>query len=98
MTTPTPEMFTKLRKLVPAFSARVAPVYKMLNWRWQLERARSKEIPNARDIAGLALRLIHQVEAEELEGVESGGLGVKADEHGIHLSFETSVSVFYGEE
>jgi hypothetical protein len=34
----------------------------------------------------------------DISGTSAGGLWVRSDEDGLHLSFETSVSVFYGEE
>jgi hypothetical protein len=97
MTTPT--MFTRLRKFVPMFATRVAPIYKMLNWSWSLDRARSPQIPTSKDIERQAVTLIDLMEDDpDISGTSAGGLWVRSDEDGLHLSFETSVSVFHGEE
>jgi hypothetical protein len=97
--TPTPEMFTQLRSYAPKFAIRVAPLYQLLGWKWKMDRARSMQLPTIRDIQGGALALIDLAEdsVEGTEEVAAGGIHVRMDDHGVHLSFETSVSVFYGE-
>ena len=81
------------------FAARVSPIYKMLNWSWTLDRARSPQIPTSKDIERQAMTLIDLIEDDpDISGTSAGGLLVRRDDDGLHLSFETSVSVFYGEE
>jgi hypothetical protein len=71
----------------------------MLNWSWSLDRARSPQIPTSKDIERQAMTLIDMfIESPDSNAMGVGGLWIREDDDGIHLSFETSVSVFYGEE
>ncbi len=99
--TPTPEMFALLRSRSQSFSRKVAPIYHQMGWKWALDRARGKQVPNERDIMVAALNLIDELEelvGADVSEVTSGGIRVALDEHGLHLIFEVSTSVLYGDE
>jgi len=97
---PTPEMFALLRSRAQSFSRKVAPIYHQMGWKWALDRARGMQVPSERDIHIAALGLIDELEdaiGTHVSEVTSGGIAVKADDHGLHLIFELSTSVLYGD-
>jgi hypothetical protein len=97
---PTPEMFALLRSRAQSFSRKVAPIYHLLGWKWALDRARGRQVPSERDVMAAAIKLIDELEDladTDVSEVTSGGIRVAADENGVHLIFELSTSVLYGD-
>ena len=65
---------TELRKLVPAFAQRVAPVYELLKWEWS-PQGQVAHIPDAKEIEKTLVDLIEGLTDEYL-GNGTGGLKV----------------------
>jgi hypothetical protein len=64
-----------LKKMVPEFSAKVAPLYQQLSWTWG--DGNKEHIPTRRDIEQCLYRLINELEDPGILTLETGGLGVK---------------------
>jgi hypothetical protein len=79
-----------LRAMTYDFAARIAPVYKTLNWKWA-----QCGIPNIYDIENNILQLIEHL--EEGHTIGSGGIDVswKPEDRCYSISFTDSKSIYY---
>lgn len=88
---------TELRKLVPAFAQRVAPVYEFLKWEWSSE-GEIAHIPDAKEIEKTLLDLIEGL-TDKYVGHGTGGLEVyyeyyeEGGEYGLLFKIEEVHSV-----
>lgn len=62
-----------LATIVPKFAKKVAPIYKMLDWKWHGK----DHTPTEQEIEELAIKLICQVAGSKSDGIGTGGIGVE---------------------
>lgn len=81
----------------PAFSRRIAPIYKLLEWRWM----GNEHVPNADEIEQELVRIINQFIIGTSD-ISTGGLRVRiVEELGLiegTLSMEIAESIYEGVE
>jgi len=82
-----------LKEAAPEFAKRIAPVYKLLNWKW------GGKIPNEEEILRSTLRLIDKLEIG-VTVVSSGGIEIfnaEVDghyEYGLQMAIKTTISYY----
>ncbi|MBA7567810.1 hypothetical protein ES708_09528 [subsurface metagenome] len=66
------EIKAELKKMVPSFAAKIAPVYETLKWQWSPEKS-TPHIPSVGEIENLLYGLIEGLTGDFCE-LTSGGL------------------------
>ena len=79
----------KIRKLIPDFARKIAPIYKMLEWTWWSKELHDYDIPSASEIAETLNMLLDNL--GENQSVSGGGLCVSHDKAENMLSMEFTV-------
>ena len=82
----------KLRKLIPDFARKVAPLYELLQWKWQPLEKGKVFIPDADEIAKILNMLLDDL--REGGNPSMGGLTVYHDKKGGTLSMGFAVREF----
>ena len=86
-------MESKVKKQAKELAFKVAPIYKMLDWKWARNND-TRFIPDAIDIYECLMDLYKSMEEDKSEHSSTGGLSVKKTEEGIVLSFSVEETVY----
>lgn len=94
------EIKTKLEEKVPAFAAKVQPIYELLHWEWS--RGKSEpHVPSVAEIENNLHGLIEALEPSDHDEVGAGGLSAyyrmpDKDQSGCYgLAFELEEEDFF---
>ena len=81
-----------LRKKVPAFTKKVAPLYRWLGWKWA-----GVGVPSEADIERELYRLIDNVIAQGLKSCATGGLvvGINVADKEAYMAFSVDECVYF---
>lgn len=76
------EMMDRLTMKIPAFAAKVAPIYAVLGWKWRRENdGTGGFIPTAVQIEAELIRLSESVRKPDCGQCRTGGLSVWCEEN-----------------
>jgi len=89
-------MESKVKKQAKELAFKVAPIYKMLDWKWAGNN-NTHLVPDAIDIYECLMELYKSMEENKVEYSSTGGLTVRKEEEGIVLSFSVEETVYQEE-